>query len=319
MEKHVLVTGATGFIGSHVAETLLKQGVRVTGIDDMNNYYPVANKELNLKILSELPGFKFLPHDITFKDLLKSLVQKNNITHIAHLAARAGVRASIENPELYAKTNVLGTIAVLEAARAEGIKNVVITSSSSVYGENDVPFREDASMTSRPVSPYAASKKAAEVFAFNYHHMYGIPISVVRPFTVYGPRGRPDMAPWLFVEAALKGNPIKKFGDGTTKRDYTFIDDFVKGFISALDNPQENYEIFNLGNSKTVSLNRFIEVVQAKTGKSLQIIPEEAQAGDVPITCADISKARDLLGYNPQTNIEEGMKRFVEWYKSEHL
>lgn len=316
--KKVLITGAAGFIGSHVAERLAKRGDIVVGVDNVNDYYTLANKRRNLAELTAYPGFSFVELDLTDRSAVKALLDEHNFTHIGHLAARAGVRPSIEDPFIYSDANVLGTLTLLELARGRAVENIVVTSSSSVYGNSTkVPFKEDDSATDRPISPYAASKKATEVMAYTYHHLYGLNINIVRPFTVYGARGRPDMAPWLFLQAAINSTPIKKFGDGSTRRDYTFIDDFAAGFVSAIDT-KLGYEIFNLGNSATVSLNEALDVVAKVTGKSLVIEQYPSQPGDVDITNADISKAKSLLGYSPKTSFLDGMAKFHDWYRSNY-
>lgn len=312
--QNYLITGCAGFIGSHVSELLLKRGDRVIGIDNLNDYYPVSLKHNNLNDLKRHKQFTFFEGDICDFPLLKKIFEENQIEKIAHIAARAGVRPSIQNPWIYEKTNVEGTLNLLEVARSNKIKNFVLTSSSSVYGNSTkIPFQENDSATDTPISQYAASKKATEVLAHTYHHLYGLNVNIVRPFTVYGPRGRPDMAPWIFLESALKGTPIKKFGDGTTRRDYTFITDFAHGFVSALDNTF-GYEIFNLGNSQTVSLNEAIETIEQVTGKKLIIKQEPMQPGDVQMTNADISKAKRMLGYSPKTSFKDGMQAFYEWW-----
>lgn len=314
-ESVILVTGVAGFIGSHVAEVLLNRGERVLGIDELNDYYSVANKKNNLKILSTNSKFSFVRADIRSLEQIENAVRPYSIKKIAHIAARAGVRPSIKDPILYEEVNVKGTLNLLEIAKSHAVDNFILTSSSSVYGNSKaVPFKEDDSATDKPISPYAATKKSCEALGYTYSHLYKIPISVIRPFTVYGPRGRPDMAPWLFLEAALQGKEISKFGDGTTRRDYTFIGDFVKGFVNALDRPRD-FEIFNLGNSSTVSLNEAIDIVERVTGNKLKIKQLPMQPGDVEMTNADISKARSLLDYNPEVSFEEGMGIFHSWYK----
>ena len=314
MSKTVLITGVAGFIGSHVAEDLLRRGDRVIGVDNLNDYYPVEYKLANLELLKKYPNFEFSKLDISnLEDLEKVFI---GITDVAHIAARAGVRPSIQDPFIYEEANVKGTLNLLSLASKNKVKNFVLTSSSSVYGNSiNVPFREDDSATDLPISPYAATKKATEVLAYTFHHLYGLNVNIVRPFTVYGPRGRPDMAPWLFLQSAFNGNPIRKFGDGSTRRDYTFIADFVKGFIAAIDIPL-GYKIFNLGNSQTVSLNEAIETIEKVSGKKLNIIQEGKQPGDVDITFADTSKAKNLLDYNPQTSFHDGMKIFADWFKN---
>lgn len=311
--KAVLVTGAAGFIGSHVAEGLLRRAIPVVGLDDLNDYYPVAFKERNLAALKRHKGFTFERADIVNFDACSEIFSCHPISHVAHLAARAGVRPSIVDPFIYESVNVRGTLNLLELARKKEIENFVLTSSSSVYGNSTkIPFREDDSITDLPISPYAATKKAAEVLGHTFHHLYGLNVNVVRPFTVYGPRGRPDMAPWIFLESALSGRPIRKFGDGTSRRDYTFIDDFVAGFIAAIERPL-GYEIFNLGNSATVSLNDALDTIERVSGRKLTILNEGMQPGDVDVTYADISKARSKLDYHPATSFEAGMTVFHRW------
>lgn len=318
-EEIVLVTGAAGFIGSHVSEKLLKSGVRVIGLDELNDYYSVANKKKNLATLSSFPNFSFIRADIRNLEQCESALSGVKVTKIAHIAARAGVRPSIKDPILYEEVNVKGTLNMLELARKFQVQNFVLTSSSSVYGNSkQIPFKEDDSATDRPISPYAATKKASEALGYTYHHLYGIPVNVVRPFTVYGPKGRPDMAPWLFLEACIKGTTINKFGEGETRRDYTFIEDFVDGFVSALNTPL-GFEIFNLGNSATVSLNEAIATVEEVVGKKLTINQLGPQPGDVDLTNACVDKARKLLGYNPRTSFKDGMTKFYQWYKENLL
>lgn len=314
VEKIVLVTGCAGFIGSHVAENLLKRGDIVIGIDEVNDYYDVKQKEANLKILDKFYNFTFYKQDLADLDKLKTVFEKHKFTHVAHLGARAGVRPSIENPFIYEQSNIKVTLNLLELSKDSNIENFVLTSSSSVYGNSKkIPFLETDNVDN-PISPYAATKKSTELLGYTYHHLYGLNINVIRPFTVYGPRGRPDMAPFIFPSKISKGESIKKFGDGSTKRDYTYIDDFVKGFISALDKPL-GYEVFNLGNESPVSLNEFIETIEEIVGKKAIINQMDMQAGDVEITYADISKAKKLLNYEPKTNIKEGLREFYNWYK----
>lgn len=312
----VFVTGVAGFIGSHLAERLLERGDTVVGLDNLNDYYPVAFKRRNLQLLAKSPHFTFIEGDLVDSELVLDTMRRFRVERCAHIAARAGVRPSISDPFLYQQVNVQGTLSVLEAARLAGVAHTVVTSSSSVYGNSTaVPFREDDTATDRPISPYAATKKAAEVLSYTYHHLYGMSISIVRPFTVYGPRGRPDMAPWIFLQSALSGTPIRRFGDGSTRRDYTYIDDFVSGFIQALDR-SFGFEIFNLGNSNTVSLSEALEIVARVTGRTLVIQELPMQPGDVQITNADLTKSRALLGYAPNTSFEHGMRRFHEWFCS---
>ncbi len=314
-KKIVLVTGCAGFIGSHVAQHLLKRGDIVIGIDEVNDYYNINQKEANLNILKNYhPQFRFYRGDFSIADKLRKVFETHKITHIAHLGARAGVRPSIEDPHIYEHSNIKGTLNILEIAKDFNIQNTVITSSSSVYGnQTKIPFSETDNVDN-PISPYAASKKSTELLAYTYHHLYNMNINVIRPFTVYGPRGRPDMAPFIFTDKISKGETIKKFGDGSSKRDYTYVGDFVEGFVSALDK-KFGYEIFNLGNNTPVSLNEFIQTIEDITNKKAIINQMGMQPGDVDITYADISKAKSLLDYNPKTNISEGLTKFYEWYK----
>jgi UDP-glucuronate 4-epimerase len=317
--RQVLVTGVAGFIGSHVAEVLLQRGDAVVGVDNLNDYYPVAFKRENIASLSKYPKFSLIEGELADRELVDSIYARNQLTHVAHLAARAGVRPSIADPFLYQRANIEATLNLLQGAVGKGIENIVVTSSSSVYGNSRaIPFREDDSATDRPISPYAATKKATEVLSYTYHSLYGLAINIIRPFTVYGPRGRPDMAPWLFIESALLGRTIKKFGDGTSRRDYTFIDDFVRGFVNAVDR-KFGYEIFNLGNSATVSLNEALDIVREVTGRELRIEQLPPQPGDVDVTNADISKARELLDYDPKTSFRDGMATLCEWYRAVRL
>lgn len=313
--KTVLVTGCAGFIASHVSEILLKRGDAVIGIDDLNDYYPVKYKEKNVALLKDFNSFQFVKGSIVDRPTIDEIFEKNDITHVAHIAARAGVRPSLADPLLYEEVNVRGTLNLLEASRKRGAKNFVITSSSSVYGNTgQVPSREDDSSTDRPISPYAATKKACEVLGHTYHHLYGMNVNVIRPFNVYGPRGRPDMAPWLFLESALKRKPIRKFGDGSLRRAHTFIGDFAPGFVNAIDR-EFGYEIFNLGNSAMVTLNEFLSIVEELVGQPLIIQQDSVQPGDVNVTNADISKARKMLSYDPKTSFRDGMKVFFDWFK----
>lgn len=317
-KKIILVTGCAGFIGSHVAEKLLKRGDKIIGIDEVNNYYNLKQKEENLNILKKYPNFTFYKENLANYREIRKIFKKENIKYIAHIAARAGVRPSIEDPFIYEESNIKATLNLLELAKEFKIKNFVLTSSSSVYGNCQiVPFKEDFNVD-YPISPYAATKKSTELLAYTYHHLHKLNINIIRPFTLYGPRGRPDMAPFLFSKWIFEGTPIKKFGDGTTMRDYTYIDDFVKGFISAIDTPM-GYEIFNLGNSTPIKLNEFISIIENTVGKKAIINQMPMQPGDVDKTYADISKAEKLLGYKPKTTLNKGVEKFWSWYKEFYL
>jgi UDP-glucuronate 4-epimerase len=314
----ILVTGCAGFIGSHVSEALLERGDSVVGVDELNDYYDVSFKEDNLAVLKAYPEFKFYKQDIRNYDSLKILFEEEQPEKVVHLAARAGVRPSIQQPLLYEEVNVKGTLNLLDLAKDYHVKSFVFASSSSVYGnQKKIPFSETDNVDN-PISPYAATKKAGELLCHNYHHLYGLKISCLRFFTVYGPRGRPDMAPYKFTKNIIEGKPILKYGDGTTKRDYTYIIDIVKGVIAATD-AELDYEIINLGNNKPVELNEFIKVIEDVAGKKAIIEQLPMQPGDVDITYADISKAQKLLGYKPDTTIKQGMKEFFDWYKKNRM
>ncbi|MFA5075833.1 MAG: GDP-mannose 4,6-dehydratase [Patescibacteria group bacterium] len=309
----VLVTGGAGFIGSHVCDYLVNQGHEVFCLDNFNDYYNPAFKEQNVAINSGKSNHHLLRGDITDLDFLKS-VFTNKFDKVIHLAARAGVRPSIADPLLYQKVNVEGTANLLEMCRQNGIKDFIFASSSSVYGNNKkIPFSE-TDPVDNPISPYAATKKAMELLAHTYHHLFGLNCIGLRFFTVYGERGRPDMAPYLFTQWIDQGQEVKRFGQGDTKRDYTYIQDIVSGVVACLDK-DFGYEIINLGNNQPVVLSHFIAIVEGLLGKKANIKQYPMQPGDVDITYADIRKAQKLLGYQPKTTIEEGMDKFVSWYK----
>ncbi len=315
----ILVTGGAGFIGSHVTRKLLERGDSVICVDEFNDYYSPKIKELNVEAFLKNPNFSLHRGTITDYEFLKDVFEKEKIERVVHAAARAGVRPSIENPFIYEDTNVKGTLNLLHLAKEFSIENFVLFSSSSVYGNAPkVPFAE-TDPVDNPISPYAATKKATELLGYTYHHLYGLNVNVVRPFTVYGPGGRPDMAPFLFTKWIDEGQEVKRFGDGSTRRDYTFVDDISDGVILALDKIF-GYEIFNLGNSDTVDLSTFIATVEKVLGKKANIKEYPAQAGDVPITYADLTKSRELLGYDPKVKIQEGMEKFIAWYQeNKHL
>lgn len=312
MSKIVIVTGCAGFIGSYVAQRLLDRGDIVIGIDEINDYYSVIQKEENLNLLKKYDNFTFYKYDLGDYKKLREVFEKHKPTHVAHIAARAGVRPSIEDPFIYEHSNYLATMNLLDLAKDFKIENFVNTSSSSVYGDRSkVPFSENED-TSKAISPYAATKKGTEVLCYTYHHLHGLNVNIIRPFTLYGPRGRPDMAPYLFIHKIMNGYQINKFGDGTTQRDYTYIDDFVDGFINAIDRVF-GYEIFNLGNETPVSLNEFIETVEEITGSVANINQMGMQPGDVSITYANIDKAKKMLDYNPKVKIDEGLRKLYDW------
>jgi len=312
----ILITGGAGFIGSHVTEVLLKRGDQVICLDNFNDYYDPTRKRRNVAPFLERPAYRLYEADIRTATDLQAVFEAERPDKVLHIAAMAGVRYSIQNPALYASVNVTGTVNVLEMARQYGVRNFVFASSSSVYGaRSQAPFRED-DPADQPISPYAATKRAAELLTYTYHHLYGLNCTSLRFFTVYGPKGRPDMAPYLFTRWIFEGRELKMFGDGSTRRDYTYVDDIASGVVAALD-ADLSFEIINLGNSKTVPLKDFIAIVEEAVGKPARIQPAEPQPGDVPLTSADVSKARRLLGYDPRTDIVEGIGRFVDWYRRE--
>jgi UDP-glucuronate 4-epimerase len=308
-----LVTGGAGFIGSHVCERLLQSGHSVCAFDDLNDFYAPELKRRNIQHLQTLAKpFEFAHGDLTERASLDELFSSTSFDQVIHLAARAGVRPSLEQPALYQRVNVEGTVNLLEAARLKGVKKFAIASSSSVYGVNSkVPFSESDPIFSA-ISPYAASKLACEALGHVYHHVYGFDVAMLRFFTVYGPRQRPDLAIYKFGQLIRRGEPIPVFGDGSTARDYTYVSDTLEGII-ACTRREFGYEVYNLGESQTVKLSRLIELLEAALGRDALIKRLPMQPGDVPLTCADISKAREHLGYHPQVPIEKGIKLFVDW------
>ncbi|MDT7542771.1 MAG: UDP-glucuronate 4-epimerase [Acidobacteriota bacterium] len=313
--KNILVTGGAGFIGSHLVDRLLAEGVwRVHVVDDFNDFYDPARKRANVAAHAEDDRFRLTEADIRDRNALERVFAETNFDCITHLAARAGVRPSLAEPLLYNETNVTGTLHLLELARANNIKQFVFGSSSSVYGINaKVPFGEDDPIR-QPISPYAATKAAGEHLCHVYAHLYGVRCVALRFFTVYGARQRPDLAIHKFARLISAGRPIPVFGDGTTRRDYTYIDDIIDGVRSAIDYHATAFEAINLGESRTVELRELISLLERELGREAQIDRQPMQPGDVPQTFADISKARQLLGYNPTTQIEEGIRRFVQWF-----
>ncbi|NOZ57684.1 MAG: NAD-dependent epimerase/dehydratase family protein [Calditrichaeota bacterium] len=312
----ILLTGGAGFIGSHLAEKLLERGDQVVCLDNFNDYYDPAVKRRNIAGMLEHPAYTLVEGDILDEKLLTDVFEANTFDAIVHLAARAGVRPSIQQPLLYEQVNVRGTQLLLEQARAHEVPKFIFASSSSVYGANKkVPFSE-TDFVDNPVSPYAATKKAGELICYTYHHLYDISCSCLRFFTVYGPRQRPDMAIHKFTRLIDAGEPVPMFGDGSSRRDYTYIDDVLQGVIQSIDRC-EGYEIYNLGESQTIALRDLISKLETLLGKKARIQKLPPQPGDVPITYADISKAREKLGYNPQFPLDEGLERFVRWFKEE--
>lgn len=308
-----LVTGGAGFIGSNLCERLLVEGHKVWAFDDLNDFYFPARKEQNLKELRKAAAFEFVKGDLRDRSAVEELFASAQFDQVIHLAARAGVRPSLEEPALYQEVNVVGTTHLLEAARARKVRKVTIASSSSVYGVNSkVPFSENDPIF-HPISPYACSKLACESLGHVYHHVYGMDIVMLRFFTVYGPRQRPDLAIYKFAGLIEAGKPIPVFGDGSTARDYTFVTDTLDGIVAST-RKEFGYEVFNLGESECVTLSRMIELLENALGKKAIIERQPMQPGDVPLTFADISKAERMLGYHPRVKIEEGITRFVEWF-----
>ena len=315
--SHFIVTGAAGFIGSHVAEALLARGDRVSAIDDFNDFYEPRLKEENAALLARHARFRLVRGSILDPDALNAVFAAKDgerIDAVIHLAAWAGVRPSIARPGHYQKQNVEGTVAVLDAARAQAKPpRVVFASSSSVYGDSDrVPFHED-DRVDFPVSPYAATKKAGELMAYAYHHLYGLDVACLRFFTVYGPRQRPEMAIHKFARLLVEGQPVPCFGDGSTARDYTFVDDTVQGVVASADRAR-GFHIYNLGNSRTVRLDELIEMLARALDVKAHIARLPEQPGDVRITYANIDRAKSELGYAPAYPFERGLERFAEWF-----
>jgi len=318
--KKVLVTGGAGFIGSSVAEYLLERGDDVVIVDEMNDYYDVELKRANLGRLTErFPKCDRLSiyfGDICDESFMIKIFATENPKWVCHMAARAGVRPSIADPYVYIHSNIKGTTQLLELSHKFGVLNFVFASSSSVYGGSRSTFFSENESVDSPVSPYAASKKACELLAYTYHHLYGLNISALRFFTVYGPRGRPDMAPFKFIDRVSRGLEIQQFGDGLSSRDYTYISDIVDGIIRSIDRPHK-YEIFNLGKGSGTSLKEFIDLVQKHVGTRAIISVLPNQPGDIPYTCADVTKAQEMLGYRAKVSFEEGIVKTVEWYNDE--
>ncbi len=312
----VFVTGGAGFIGSHVVEALLQRGDSATVIDDFNDYYPSAFKRQNAAILARHAAFRLVEGDIADRRVVRETMAAAKPEVVIHLAARAGVRASVQDPFLYQRVNVEGTLNVLDAMREIGVRKLTFGSTSSIYGLNaKIPFSEEDPVPSI-VSPYAATKLAGEALCRAYHHLHGIEIAALRFFSVYGPRGRPDMAIYQFTERILRGEPIPFFGDGSSERDYTHVDDIVSGVLATTTRPF-GFEVINLGESQVTRLSALVALIEDAVGKKavLHHLPE--QPGDVPRTFANIDKARRLLDYAPKTKVEMGVPRFVEWFRRE--
>jgi UDP-glucuronate 4-epimerase len=317
--KNILITGGAGFIGSHLADTLIAEGGwQITVVDDMNDFYPPEIKRANLAGARTQLNLECFELDVRNAQELGGVFAGRKFDCIVHLAARAGVRPSLLEPKLYSETNINGTLNLLELARMHGVKQFVFGSSSSVYGINGkVPFSEDDRIH-QPISPYAATKAAGELMCHTYSHLYDIRTVCLRFFTVYGARQRPDLAIHKFTKLITEGRPIQVFGDGTTRRDYTYIDDIIQGVRASMDYDGSIHEVFNLGESETTELARLIELVEQNLGLKAIIDRQPMQPGDVPVTFADISKARRLLGYSPTTKIEDGIPKFIEWFRATH-
>src|SRR5437660_7094932 len=308
----ILVTGGAGFIGSHLVEKLLSLGHDVAILDDFNDFYDPQIKRQNIAAVAKDVAIHHL--DLRDSGAVRDLFHREKFEAIAHLAARAGVRPSIQNPQLYYDTNVDGTLHLLDAARVTGVERFIFASSSSVYGNSkSVPFSEDQQLI-QTLSPYGATKIAGEFLCSTYSHLYGMRVVALRYFTVYGPRQRPDLAIHQFTRRIHAGRPIDQFGDGATRRDYTYIDDVIQGTMAALRYEGSLFDIFNLGESETIQLKDLIVAIENALGKKAEINQLPEQPGDMPLTCADISKARKLLGYSPATRLSEGLPRFVEWF-----
>ena len=310
----ILVTGAAGFIGSSLVDRLLSMGHTVVGIDNFNDFYDPAIKAANIAEAERHPAFELVRGDILDRDLLADVFARFKPERVVHLAAWAGVRPSIERPSLYQQVNVEGTTNILERCRQDGVNHLVFASSSSVYGDREqVPFRE-SDRVDFPISPYAATKKAGELLCYTYHHLFGLNVSCLRFFTVYGPRQRPEMAIHKFTRIIDEGEPVPMFGDGSSSRDYTFIDDIIDGVVASMERVS-GYNIYNLGESKTITLRDLIKEIGAARGRTPVINQLPSQPGDVSRTFADVSKAKAELDYHPKVTVQEGLRRFVEWYR----
>ena len=316
LEGKILVTGGAGFIGSHVVDAFLARGEDVVVVDNFNSYYDPTRKIQNIFPHLQKRNFVLAAGSVEDYSFMQSLFQKQNIRSIVHLAAKAGVRASIEDPVGYKIANIDGTLNLLELAKRHKVSNFVFGSSSSVYGNSlKIPFSEE-DRVDEPISPYAATKRMGELLCRTYSHLFQLPVSCLRFFTVYGPRGRPDMAPYMFTDSIYHEKTITLFGDGSTQRDYTYVGDIVSGILAALDTPR-SFEIYNLGNSTPLSLHTFVSTIESVVGKKAIIERKDLFPGDVTLTCADISKAQRLLHYSPKISVKDGMQLFFNWYRQE--
>jgi UDP-glucuronate 4-epimerase len=314
----VFVTGAAGFIGSRLSKALLTRGDEVIGFDNLNDYYPLEHKERHLSDLLPQSRFQFIKGDLSDAPALRELLLKNKPDAVAHLAAMAAVRYSVQYPLMYGQVNVQGTMNLLDAARHLGKPRCILASTGSTYGKDTpVPFKETAP-ADRPLAPYPASKRAMELLAHSYHHLWNLPTTILRFFNVYGPHGRPDMMPWMWSQMIHAGKPITLYGNGKLKRDWTFIDDIVAGFIAALDKGLE-YEIINLGCSQPVENSQFVQILEELVGRKANIIDTPTPPSEPLISFADITKAREMLGYSPKVKAREGLTRFVSWMREQNL
>ena len=312
--SHYLVTGAAGFIGARTSQMLIEQGHTVVGIDNMNDAYDPRMKDYRLKKLQAMEGFTFHKHDISEKSAI-DLFKNEKIDGVINLAARAGVRYSVENPWVFLESNVTGTLNMLEVCRQFGCKKFILASTSSIYGENpEYPTPETAS-SSEPMQPYAASKKGAEALAHSYHHLYDIDVTIVRYFTVYGPAGRPDLAIFRFVKWIIEGEPIRINGDGKQSRGFTYVDDIARGTIAALK--PLGYEVINLGGHEVISINGLVDLVEDLTGKKADVQYGPPNLADMFMNQANVTKAREMLGWDPQVNLREGIGNLIKWYYAE--
>ncbi len=319
MSKRILVTGAAGFIGSHTAAALLARGDTVIGLDNLNDYYEPARKHANLaeveRSASTSSSFTFVKGDIRDRDLLGRLFAEYRFDAVAHLAAMAGVRISMEDPHLYYDVNLIGTLNLLDAARDHKVGNFVFASTSSVYGATEqVPFVE-TDICDRPLAPYPASKRAAEMLGFSYHHLYDVSFTAVRFFTVYGPRGRPDMMAYKVLDNIFFGQEVPLYNNGQMYRDWTYVEDIVAGIIGALDRPL-GYEVINLGRGEPILLADFVRYIEELAGREAKLVSTPMVSADISYTYADIDKARNLIGYQPRTSVKEGVARFWQWYQA---
>jgi UDP-glucuronate 4-epimerase len=312
--SHYLVTGAAGFIGARTSQMLIEQGHTVVGIDNMNDAYDPRMKDYRLKKLQALKGFTFLKHDISEKSAI-DLFKNEKLDGVINLAARAGVRYSVENPWVFLESNVTGTLNMLEVCRQFGCKKFILASTSSIYGENPPYPTPETASSSEPMQPYAASKKGAEAMAHSYHHLYDIDVTIVRYFTVYGPAGRPDLAIFRFVKWIIEGEPIRINGDGNQSRGFTYVDDIARGTIAALK--PLGYEVINLGGHEVISINGLVELVEDLTGKKANVQYGPPNLADMFMNQANVTKAREMLGWDPQVKLREGIGNLIKWYYAE--